>query len=38
MAFRKRLNKKKSNKNFKKGMNVNKRNIVQKPSRGGHRL
>lgn len=38
MAFRKRLNRKKSNKNFKRGMSVNKKNVQHKPTRGGIRL
>jgi len=38
MAFRKKLNKRKSNKNFKKGMGVNKKNIKPLSTRGGYRF
>lgn len=38
MALRKRLNRKKSNKNFKRGMKIQKKNIKPRSTRGGYRL
>lgn len=35
---RKHLSSRKSNKNFKKGMRTNKKNVTPPPSRGGYRL
>lgn len=35
--YRKKMSKKSSNKNFKKGMRVHKKNIKPRPQRGGIR-
>lgn len=35
---RKKISRNKSNKIFKKGLNINSTNIKQAPTRGGHRL
>lgn len=35
---RKRLNKKSSNRNFKKGLGTNKKNLPKRATRGGYRL
>lgn len=35
---RKKMSRKKSNKNFKKGMGTNRKNIAPAPTRGGYRL
>lgn len=36
--YRKRLSRKKSNRNFKKGMGIKKKNIQPIPTRGGIRM
>lgn len=38
MAKRRIVKRKISNKIFRKGMSTNKKNVYQKPTRGGHRL
>lgn len=38
MKYRKKLNRKKSNRNFKKGMGINRKNVQISPTRGGFRL
>lgn len=38
MARRKKMSRKKSNKNFRKGLNTNSKNLAPPPTRGGYRL